>query len=65
MDQTFGDQLERWRQEDQYQRIIDAIEGLPPSQRTPDLLSTLARAYNNLAPAGEGGRPELYAPEEG
>ncbi len=41
--------LETWHQEDEYQKIIDAIEALPDSEQTPDLVSQLARAYNNLA----------------
>lgn len=71
MNQEFLDQLERWNEEDEYQKIIDAIEALPPQALTPALISDLARAYNNLAPAGEKGRPmlekalELLLPLEG
>lgn len=59
MNQEFLDQLARWHDEDEYQKIIDAIEGLPQGELTPALTSDLARAYNNLAPAGEEGRPML------
>lgn len=45
--------LEEWNENDQYQNIIDAIEALPDSERTPDLTSQLARAYNNLADSGD------------
>lgn len=41
--------LEQWNQDDEYQKIIDAIEGLPSEEQLPELKSQLARAYNNLA----------------
>src|SRR5699024_7589375 len=40
-------QCARWHEEGAYQNIIDAIEALPADQRTPELDSELARAYNN------------------
>ena len=49
MNQEFLDQLERWHQEDKYQEIIDAVEAMPQGELSPSLISTLARAYNNLA----------------
>lgn len=45
--------LEQWHQEDRYQQIIDAIEKLPSDEQTPELISQLARAYNNLAEPGD------------
>ena len=42
-------QLQRWHEEDQYQRIIDAIEAIPQPERGYELTCQLARAYNNLA----------------
>ena len=42
-------QLERWHEEDEYQKIVDAIEALPQEELTFPLVSGLARAYNNLA----------------
>ena len=71
MDQAFLDQLERWNEADEYQKIIDAIQALPPEEQTASLISDLGRAYNNLAPAGPEGRPllekalELLLPLEG
>ena len=41
-------QLQRWHEEDQYQRIIDAIEAIPQPERGYELTCQLARAYNNL-----------------
>lgn len=58
-DQTFWDQLQRWHLEDEHQKIVDAIEALPENQRTPELVSLQARAYNNLAAGEEGDRPLL------
>ena len=46
-------QCARWHEEGAYQNIIDAIEALPADQRTPELDSELARAYNNLAGPGD------------
>ena len=46
-------QLEEWNESNQFQNIIDEIESLPDSEWTPDLISQLARAYNNLAGAGD------------
>ena len=45
----FMKQLERWHEEDEYQKIVDAIEALPQEELTFPLVSGLARAYNNLA----------------
>ena len=53
-------QLQRWHEEDQYQRIIDAIEAIPQPERGYELTCQLARAYNNLAqPAEPEGRELL------
>ena len=49
MNQEFLNQLEQWNEEDQYQKIIDAIEALPEEALDFTLTSALARAYNNLA----------------
>lgn len=43
------EQIELWNQNDEHQRIIDAIEAMPQEERSPELISTLARAYNNAA----------------
>ncbi len=47
--QEFLHNLEMWNEQNEYKKIIDAIESLPDSQKTPDLISRMARAYNNLA----------------
>lgn len=45
------EQCQRWNENEEYQRIIDAIERLPSKERTPELESELACAYNNIASA--------------
>ena len=41
------EQCQQWNEQDEFQKIIDAIEAIPADQRTPELDSELARAYNN------------------
>ena len=43
------EQCRIWNENDEYQKIIDAIEAIPESELTPELASELARAYNNVA----------------
>lgn len=47
------EEVERWHERDEHQRIVDAIEALPEDRRSPQLVSALARAYNNLAGVGD------------
>ena len=42
-------QCQKWHENDEYQKIIDALEAIPAQERTPEMDSELARAYNNLA----------------
>jgi len=42
-------QCQKWHENDEYQKIIDALEAIPDHERTPEIDSELARAYNNLA----------------
>lgn len=46
-------QMEQWHDEDEYSKIIEAVEALPPEERTYELLCLQARAYNNLAVLGD------------
>ncbi|OUQ26425.1 hypothetical protein B5E80_02235 [Flavonifractor sp. An135] len=53
-------QCQKWNEKDEYQKIIDALEAIPAQERTPEMDSELARAYNNLAdPYQPGGRDLL------
>lgn len=47
------EQCQVWHKNDEYQKIIDALEAIPAGERTPEEDSELARAYNNLAEPGE------------
>ena len=50
---TLLEQCERWNRDGEYQKIIDALEAIPARERTPEMDSELARAYNNLAGPGD------------
>ncbi len=41
------EECQRWNAEDRYQEIIHALEAIPAEERTPEMDSELARAYNN------------------
>lgn len=43
------EQCQKWNENDEFQKIIDALEAIPAGKRTPEEDSELARAYNNLA----------------
>ena len=42
-------QCQKWHENDEHQKIIDALEAIPAQERTPEMDSELARAYNNQA----------------
>ena len=48
MDKKFLKQLARWHEDDEFQKIEDAILALPEEERDYDLTGQLARALNNL-----------------
>lgn len=50
------EQCQKWHEDDEYQKIVDTLEAIPEEERTPEVDSELARAYNNLA---EGEDKEL------
>lgn len=50
---TLLEQYQCWHENDEYQKIIDALEALPAAERTPETDSELARAYNNIAEPGD------------
>ena len=45
---TLQQQLEQWHQQDQFQKIVDAILAIPKENWDYELKSHLARAWNNL-----------------
>lgn len=40
-------QCQIWNEDNEYQKIIDTLENIPSEERTPEIDSELARAYNN------------------
>lgn len=53
-------QCQKWHEEGKRQKIVDALEAIPAEERTPEMDSELARAYNNLAdPYKPGGKEML------
>ena len=53
-------QCQKWHEEDKHLKIVDALEAIPAEERTPEMDSELARAYNNLAdPYKPGGKEML------
>lgn len=45
--------LENWHDNNEFQKIIDALEEIPPQERDYELTGLLARAYSNLGQIGE------------
>lgn len=54
---TLLEQCQIWHENNEYQKIMEAVEAVPGDERTPELDSELARAYNNLA---NGNDKELF-----
>lgn len=48
-EERLAGQLQEWHEKDEFEKIIETIEGLPEEEQTAELISLLARAYNNLA----------------
>ena len=46
-------QCQIWNEQDQFRKIIDALEAIPEDERTPEMDCELARAYNNEASADD------------
>ena len=62
------EQCQQWFEQDEAQKVIDALEAIPTGERTPELDSELAKAYIAIAEMGDR-EPfekalELLAPHE-
>ena len=62
------EQCQQWFEQDEAQKVIDALEAIPAEERTPELDSELAKAYIAIAEMGDR-EPfekalELLAPHE-
>ncbi len=49
-------QCQQWFEQNELQKVIDALEAIPAGARTPELDSELAKAYIAIAEIGEAGR---------
>ena len=49
LDMDILKQCQKWHEESKQHKIIDALEAIPAEERTSEMDSELARAYNNLA----------------
>lgn len=47
------EQCKEWNNNEEYQKVVDALEILPENARTPEMDSELAKAYNNLGEPGD------------
>ena len=47
------EQCQKWNENDEARKTINALEAIPLGKRTPEMDSELARAYNNLAEQGD------------
>ena len=46
-------QCQKWFEQNEIQKVIDALEAIPAEERTPELDSVLAKAYIAVAHIGE------------
>ena len=46
-------QCQQWFEQNELQKVIDALEAIPAGERTPELDSELAKAYLAIAEIGE------------
>ena len=51
--QALLQELETWHENNEFSKIIMAINAVPEAERSYDLTCLLARAYNNLAVMGD------------
>ena len=62
------EQCQQWFEQDEAQKVIDALEAIPAGERTPELDSELAKAYIAIADIGKNElfekALELLAPHE-
>ena len=49
-------QCQQWFEQDEAQKVIDALEAIPAEERTPELDSELAKAYIAVAHIGRIGQ---------
>ncbi|OZB93640.1 SMI1/KNR4 family protein [Paenibacillus sp. XY044] len=65
MSEDLLEQLETWHEEDDYERIVEAVTEIPAEERNYELVSHLGRALNNLERYEEAVQQFLTVAEEG
>ncbi len=65
MDEVLYKQLVRWHEEEEFQKIVDAVLALPEDERDYELTGQLARALNNLGDYETAAEFLLSVEEEG
>lgn len=59
------ERLETWHEEDEYEKIVDAVQEIPVEERDYELVNHLGRALNNLERYEEAVEQFLTVAEEG
>ncbi|MCK6076743.1 SMI1/KNR4 family protein [Paenibacillus silvae] len=65
MNEELLEQLEAWHEEDEYEKIVDAVQEIPVEERDYELVNHLGRALNNLERYGEAVEQFLTVADEG
>ncbi|WP_342553469.1 SMI1/KNR4 family protein [Paenibacillus sp. FSL R7-0652] len=65
MSEELLEQLETWHEEDEYEKIVDAVQEIPVEERDYELVNHLGRALNNLERYEEAVEQFLTVSEEG
>lgn len=65
MSEDLLEQLETWHEEDEYERIVEAVTEIPAEERNYELVGHLGRALNNLERYEEAVQQFLTVAEEG
>ncbi|MBU5353071.1 SMI1/KNR4 family protein [Paenibacillus silvae] len=65
MNEELLEQLEAWHEEDEYEKIVDAVQEIPAEERDYELVNHLGRALNNLERYEEAVEQFLTVADEG
>lgn len=65
MDASLQTKIAQWHEQDEHEKIVEAILAVPAAQRDAALVGLLARAYNNLGRCEEAARQLLTVRGEG
>jgi tetratricopeptide (TPR) repeat protein len=65
MNEGLLEQLETWHEQDEYEKIVDAVQEVPVEERDYELVNHLGRALNNLERYEEAVAQFLTVAEEG